>query len=60
MADLKRQIPGRAERPPRSSLVSLKSQTDLGLRFSNVSEGLQVMERGLHDMMGEGSVHLYE
>jgi dTDP-4-dehydrorhamnose reductase len=59
-AEVKKLIPGRAERPLKSALVSLKAQTDLGVRLSNVSEGLQVMERGLHDLLGEGATHLYE
>lgn len=60
IAELKRQIPTRAERPARSALVSLKAQTDLGLRLSNIVEGLQVMERGLQELVGERAAHLYE
>jgi len=50
----------RAERPARSGLVSLKAQTDLGIRISNVEDGLRVMERGMQDLLGEGQVYVYE
>jgi dTDP-4-dehydrorhamnose reductase len=50
----------RAERPARNGLVSLKAQTDLGLRLSNVEDGLRVMERGMQDLLGEGQVYVYE
>ena len=50
----------RAERPAKSGLVSLKAQTDLGLRLSKVEDGLQVMERGLYDLGGEGHSFLYQ
>ncbi|MEI8134544.1 MAG: SDR family oxidoreductase [bacterium] len=41
---------GRAQRPLHSSFVTLKAQTELGLRFSSVDEGLQVMLRGINDL----------
>jgi dTDP-4-dehydrorhamnose reductase len=51
----------RAERPMRSALVSLKAQTDLGLRLSNVDEGLQVTVRGIQEISGEDfDQHIYE
>jgi dTDP-4-dehydrorhamnose reductase len=50
----------RADRPAKSGLVSLKAQTDLGLRLSKVEDGLQVMERGMHDLAGEGHSFIYE
>lgn len=40
----------RAERPRHMSFVTLKAQTELGLRITGIDEGLQVMVRGLHDM----------
>lgn len=63
IAELRKQQTGgvfRAERPARNGLVSLKAQTDLGLRLSNVDDGLQVMERGLHEMLGEDIPYIYE
>ena len=62
-AELKKRHTGeipRADRPVRNGLVSLKAQTDLGLRLSNVDEGLQVMERGLQEMLGEDIPYIYE
>jgi dTDP-4-dehydrorhamnose reductase len=51
----------RAERPMKSALVSLKAQTDLGLRLSNVDEGLQVTVRGIQEISGEDfDQHIYE
>jgi dTDP-4-dehydrorhamnose reductase len=41
---------GRAERPRHSSFVTLKAQTELGLRITGIDEGLQVMLRGIGDM----------
>ncbi|MFI5264521.1 MAG: SDR family oxidoreductase [Candidatus Kapaibacterium sp.] len=41
---------GRADRPRNSSFVTLKAQTELGLRITGVDEGLQVMLRGVHDI----------
>lgn len=63
LADLKKNAPPdqpRAERPAKSGLVSLKASTDLGLKLSRVDDGLQRMERGLHELMGEGAVYIYE
>ena len=40
----------RAERPRHSSFVTLKAQTELGLRITGIDEGLQVMVRGINDM----------
>jgi len=62
-AELKKSHTGelpRAERPLRNGLVSLKAQTDLGLRISNVEDGLQVMERGIHEILGEDVPYIYE
>ena len=42
----------RAERPRTSALVSLRAQTDLGIRISNVNEGLQVTARGMQEIEG--------
>ncbi len=42
----------RADRPRKSALVTLKAQTDLGIRISNVDEGLQVTARGMQEMEG--------
>ncbi|HZK76008.1 MAG TPA: SDR family oxidoreductase [Candidatus Kapabacteria bacterium] len=50
----------RAERPARNGLVSLKAQTDLGIRLSNVDDGLRVMERGMEELLGESELYLYE
>ncbi len=50
----------RAERPSRTGLVSLKAHTDLGLRFSNVDDGLRVMERGMEELLGDSTLYLYE
>ena len=50
----------RADRPLRNGLVNLKARTDLGIRLSNVEEGLQVMLRGVQDLMGEESPYIYE
>ena len=63
IAELKAKAPAgmpRAERPAKSGLVSLKAQTDLGLRISNIDEGLQVMERGFLEILGEGEQFIYE
>jgi dTDP-4-dehydrorhamnose reductase len=62
-AELKKRAPGdlpRAERPNRLGLVSLKAQTDLGLKISKADDGLQIMERGMHELMGSGEAYLYE
>jgi dTDP-4-dehydrorhamnose reductase len=40
----------RAERPRHSSFITLKAQTELGLRITGIDEGLQVMLRGIGDM----------
>jgi dTDP-4-dehydrorhamnose reductase len=50
----------RAERPARNGLVSLKAQTDLGIRLSNIDDGLRVMERGMEELLGESELYLYE
>jgi dTDP-4-dehydrorhamnose reductase len=39
-----------AERPRKSSFVTLKAQTELGIRPTGIDEGLQVMYRGLQDL----------
>jgi dTDP-4-dehydrorhamnose reductase len=41
---------GRAERPRHSAFITLKAQTELGLRITGIDEGLQVMLRGVHDL----------
>jgi dTDP-4-dehydrorhamnose reductase len=41
---------GRANRPRHSAFVTLKVQTELGLRITSIDEGLQVMLRGVHDI----------
>ncbi len=50
----------RAERPARNGLVSLKAQTDLGIRISNVDDGLRVMERGMEELLGQEALYLYQ
>ena len=40
----------RADRPRHSSFITLKAQTELGLRITGIDEGLQVMVRGINDM----------
>jgi dTDP-4-dehydrorhamnose reductase len=40
----------RANRPRHSSFITLKAQTELGLRITGIDEGLQVMLRGIHDL----------
>jgi len=40
----------RAERPLHSSFITLKAQTELGIRSTGIDEGLQVMLRGLGDL----------
>jgi dTDP-4-dehydrorhamnose reductase len=50
----------RAERPARTGLVSLKAQTDLGIKISKIEDGLQIMERGLHELLGTGAAYIYE
>jgi dTDP-4-dehydrorhamnose reductase len=60
MAELKSSGIWRAERPSRTGLVSLKAQTDLGLRLSNVDDGLRVMERGMEELLGKSDLYLYE
>ncbi|MBS1903534.1 MAG: SDR family oxidoreductase [Bacteroidetes bacterium] len=51
---------GIAERPRSVALVALKAQTELGVRFSGVSEGLQVMSRGLLNLEEAGDIRVYE
>ncbi len=60
VAELKQSGRWRAERPSRNGLVSLKAQTDLGLRISNVEDGLRVMERGMEELFAKGDLYLYE
>ncbi len=50
----------RAERPARNGLVSLKARTDLGIKISKITDGLQVMERGMHELMDTGTAYIYE
>jgi dTDP-4-dehydrorhamnose reductase len=51
---------GVAERPRSVALVALKAQTQLGVKFSAVSEGLQVMSRGLLNLEEAGGIRVYE
>lgn len=51
---------GIADRPRSISLVSLKAQTELGVKFSGVSEGLQVMSRGILNLEEAGDIRVYE
>ncbi len=51
---------GIANRPRSVALVSLKAQTELGVKCSNVSEGLQVMSRGLQYISEVRDVRSYE
>ncbi len=63
LAELKKRAAGelpRAERPAKSGLVSLKAHTDLAVKLSKVDDGLQMMERGLHELLGEGGAYIYE
>jgi dTDP-4-dehydrorhamnose reductase len=60
VAELRSSGRWRAERPSRNGLVSLKAQTDLGIRLSNVDDGLRVMERGMEELLGESELYLYE
>jgi len=50
----------KADRPMRTGLISLKAQTDLSLHISNVTEGLQVMQRGINDLTGPAQHFIYE
>jgi len=50
----------RAERPAKNGLVSLKAQTDLGIRLSNVDDGLRVMEREIREMIDKEQMYVYE
>ncbi|HET6399853.1 MAG TPA: SDR family oxidoreductase [Candidatus Kapabacteria bacterium] len=60
VAELRSSGRWRADRPSRNGLVSLKAQTDLGIRLSNVDDGLRVMERGMEELLGENELYLYE
>ncbi|HYM20269.1 MAG TPA: SDR family oxidoreductase [Candidatus Kapabacteria bacterium] len=51
---------GIADRPRSVALVSLKAQTELGVKCSGVSEGLQVMARGLQNISETKEVRVYE
>jgi dTDP-4-dehydrorhamnose reductase len=51
---------GIAERPRAVSLVSLKAQTELGIKCSPVSEGLQVMARGIQNIGDLKEAKIYE
>lgn len=39
-----------ADRPRKSAFITLKAQTELGVRPTGIDEGLQVMYRGLQDL----------
>ena len=60
VAELKSGGTWKAERPHKTGLVSLKAQTDLGVRMSNVNDGLRVMERGMEELLGKSELYLYE
>lgn len=60
VAELRASGKWRADRPTKTGLVSLKAQTDLGLRISNVDDGLRVMERGMEELLGKSDLYLYE
>jgi dTDP-4-dehydrorhamnose reductase len=51
---------GIAERPRSVALVSLKAQTQLGVKCSAIAEGLQVMARGLQNISETKEVRVYE
>ena len=51
---------GIADRPRSVALVSLKAQTQLGVKCSGVAEGLQVMARGLQNISETKEVRVYE
>ena len=59
-AELKSSGKWKAERPSKTGLISLKAQTDLGVRMSNVNDGLRVMERGMEELLGKSELYLYE
>jgi len=60
IAELKQSGKWRADRPTRNGLVSLKAQTDLGVRFSKVDDGLRVMERSMRELLGKEDLFVYE
>ncbi len=51
---------GIAERPRSIALVTLKAQTELGIKCSGISEGLQVMARGLQNIAEIKNLKVYE
>lgn len=51
---------GIADRPRSVALVSLKAQTELGVKCSPVSEGLQVLARGLQHIAEIRDTKIYE
>jgi dTDP-4-dehydrorhamnose reductase len=60
IAELRNRGIWRAERPAKNGLVSLKAQTDLGLRLSNVEDGLRAMERDFREMVDKEQLYVYE
>jgi dTDP-4-dehydrorhamnose reductase len=60
IAELRAAGKWRADRPAKNGLVSLKAQTDLGLRLSNVEDGLRVMEREFREMVDKEQLYVYE
>lgn len=60
IAELRSSGRWKAERPSRNGLVSLKVHTDLGIRMSNVEDGLRVMERGMEELLGHEELYLYQ
>ena len=60
MAELRAGGRWHADRPAKNGLVSLKAKTDLGLRLSNVDEGLRVMQREIREMIDKEQLYVYE
>lgn len=59
-ADLQSPTGQRVQRPMKSAFVTLKAQTDLQLRLSNVDEGLQVMARGIQELQHPDKTFIYQ
>lgn len=59
-ADVQSPTGQRVQRPMKSAFVTLKAQTDLQLRLSNVDEGLQVMARGIQELQNPEKSFIYQ
>lgn len=59
-ADVQSPTGQRVQRPMKSAFVTLKAQTDLQLRLSNVDEGLQVMARGIQELHNPDKTFIYQ